>query len=890
MKTNSYQEIKNFIFKKLQEVSGTLPPNEISDEIKATQDVISQIGLEMFARILSSGKLTPLSDLDWKNMHEELEKHFNVEMKQGVSIQGKEQQQRDCSWWTSVQKQKGENYYWNRYKEFIRKSFSPEVVKTIDVDTDIIMNNIADPSIDSFDLRGMVVGHVQSGKTANYSALVCKAADAGYKFIVVIAGGTTNLRNQTQKRLNESFVGKDRGDQVGAGIGNTQGYRLPVSLTTAERDFNKQDADRNAQSSNFDNIRTPVLIVIQKNTNSLNNVISWLEKQYKNQIAKHAMLLIDDESDYASPNTKDKENPTAINEKIRKLLILFCKSAYVAYTATPFANIFIDHEAKNDDVGPDLFPQDFIYVLDTPTNYFSAQKIFLNPDSNHVICIDDYLDDIPASHRKDFELPSIPPSLYEAIRLFLLNVAIRQLRSQGNKHNSMLIHATRFTMVHQRLSIHVEDYLSEVKKDIGAYGELPESSMYSKIIRDIKATLELRHSDIELQWDMILSSLCSIIDTILIREVHQDTSVPLEYRDDRATNVIVIGGTSLSRGFTLEGLSVSYFLRNTVYYDTLMQMGRWFGYRPEYEDLCKIYIPLSIRRKFAFIIETIKELLDDFKTMSDANMTPHDFGLAVKQHPDNTQQVAARKLQVTARNKQKNVKELVLNVKLDGRSKETSWLPANAEDRKKNLHAISNIITTLSSNEENQEIGSTFLWKNIDRALIKKFLTEFKTYQTDPFGISARMPIGIIKKYVEEQDTKWDVALYSGEGKKYKFPEKISIKKERRQLEPAKGKYFEIKNRQVSKGNAESIVLSEEKRKKWGSKRKAIRQEMVNPLLMLHILQTEKDKNLAAFGVTFPGSVLSQGETVSLRINTVYYKNLLEELEQELEYESEADD
>ncbi|RLB89521.1 MAG: endonuclease, partial [Deltaproteobacteria bacterium] len=827
MKTNSYQEIKNFIFKKLQEIRGTLPINKINDEIKVAQNVISEVGLEMFARILSSGELEPLSYDEWERMQRELETHFDVKMKNGVLIQGEQQQQRDRTWWSTLQKQKGENYYWERYKEYIKKSFSPEVVKTIDDDTDRIMDNIEDPSFESFDRYGMVVGHVQSGKTANYSALVCKAADAGYKFIVIIAGGINNLRNQTQKRLNESFVGQDKGIQVGAGIGNTLPGRLPVSLTTTERDFNKQDADRNAQSSNFDNISTPILIVIKKNTKTLSNVISWLEKQYKNQVADHAMLLIDDESDYASINTNNEDNPTAINTKLRKLLSLFCKSAYVAYTATPYANIFIDHQVADDDLGRDLFPRDFIFALDAPTNYFGARSIFWDDGNRHLIPIDDYLDDIPPRHKKDFDLLSIPPSLCDAMRLFLINVAIRQLRGQGDKHNSMLIHATRFTRIHQKLSIVVDDYISESRKDVVSYGKRPDALLHSEIIRDLKSTLDLRHPDIEFQWNDIISSLCSIIDTILVREVHQSTGRPLEYRDDRPTNAIVIGGTSLSRGFTLEGLSVSYFLRNTVFYDTLMQMGRWFGYRPEYEDLCKIYTPQSIINNFALIIDATEDLIRDFKSMADAKMTPNDFGLYVKQHPESA-------LKVTARNKQRNVREFIFDMKLEGRSKETGRLSDKEEDLEYNLKAIRKIVAALPA-QKRANVGNHFLWQDIDKETIKSFLEDFKIYQRDPLGITDRMPIGFVKKYAEDRNTTWDVALYSGRGEKCEIIDGISIKKEERKLQRKNG-YFEIRNRQVSSGNAEAIALPEKIRGKLGSDRKTARRKMTRPLLMLHIL------------------------------------------------------
>jgi hypothetical protein len=268
-------------------------------------------------------------------------------MKNGILIQGEEQQQRDTTWWSNKEKIKSENYYWERYRAYIEGFFPPEVAAAMDEDTDRVMNNIGNPKLDKFYHKGMVVGHVQAGKTGNYAGLICKAADSGYKFIVVIAGGTNNLRDQTQQRLNESFVGQDKGTQVGAGIGNAVSELLPVCLTTTERDFNKQDADKNSHSINFGNINTPILIVIKKHPSSLNNVIKWLRNQYKNKIADHAMLIIDDESDYASINYKDKDDPTVINKRIRELLTLFSKGSYVAYTATPYANIFIDHEATN---------------------------------------------------------------------------------------------------------------------------------------------------------------------------------------------------------------------------------------------------------------------------------------------------------------------------------------------------------------------------------------------------------------------------------------------------------------------------------------------------------------------------------------------------------------
>ena len=878
---NDYQKIKSYVFNKLQEIQSQNNVLE-NDDIDAEISNIKILLAIPEAKKAVFGKETKnLSDDDFTRMKRELETSFDVKMEEGVLIQGEEQQQRDTTWWTGKAKQETENYYWNRYKNYLRKSLPDELIKTLNVDTDIVMDNIENPEIDEFSRYGMVVGHVQSGKTSNYSALICKAADAGYKFIVVIAGGMNNLRNQTQERLNQAFVGRDKGKQVGAGLGNSSLDKLPISLTTAERDFNKQDADRNSQGSNFDNTSTPILLVIKKNTRTLANVITWLESQYKNKISSHAILMIDDESDYASINTKDENNPTAINEKIRKLLSLFKKSTYVAYTATPYANIFIDHEAKNDNVGDDLFPRDFIYALDAPSNYFGARKIFLDTNEKHLIKINDYELHIPKKHKKDFSLNSIPESLYEAMRVFVLNVGIRNLKGQSSEHNSMLIHATRFTAVHQKLAFHAENYISEIKAEINSYGRLSMAADYSDLIKKLRETFDSRYSTLEFRWEEVLKKLCDIVNTIVIREVHQSTSIPLEYRKDRATNAIVIGGTSLSRGYTLEGLSVSYFLRNTVFYDTLMQMGRWFGYRKDYEELCKIYMSKSMAENFARIIEATEDLIADFKLMAEAKKTPNDFGLAVKQYPDSA-------LQVTARNKQKNVREFVFNMKLDGKAKETSWLSNDIKDKEQNLSAIENIISILKSKYKEENISNDVLWRNVNKEIIINFLNEFKVYQNDPFGITAKMPLEFVKKYAATRNVNWDVALYSGKGLSDEI-NGIKFNKEERKADfknDFKKDCIEILNRQISSGNSESISLDKETRRVLGSNRKKIREKIEKPLLMLHILKTEIDDRLAAFGVSFPGNVLSSEETINLKINTVYYKNLLDELK----LEEESDD
>ncbi|WP_419802128.1 Z1 domain-containing protein [Mucilaginibacter sp.] len=880
MDTISYQAVNENIHNKLLKVNGSLPPTKIEEEITKIRNVITAIGAENFANILSIDSYTDLSEEDWARMATDFEIYFNVKLSNGTLIQGEEQQDRDTVWWSTLNKQKSLKYYWPRYADYLATTLPPDVVKTIDEDTDIILDNIENPTVSSFSRYGMVVGHVQSGKTGNYAAIVCKAADAGYKFIVVIAGDKNNLRNQTQERLNESFIGQSKGVQVGAGKGNSKKEMLPYSLTTVEKDFNKHDADKVAQGLNFDNISVPILMVIKKNSGTLKNVIDWLQKQYVNKIVKHAMLVIDDESDYASINTREESDPTIINKRLRTLIGLFQKSAYIAFTATPYANIFIDHKAESADLGRDLFPKDFIYALDAPTNYFGARRIFLETERKSLVAINDWTDILPLNHKKDLEIDHLPGTLLEALRLFLLVVVIRNLRGQGNKHNSMLIHASRFTDVHKKLAKQAASYLTNLTKDITSYGKLPDALDQSLHLQDLKSSLEKYYKEIEFNWKDILLSLTDIIDSVIVREVHQKTTLPLIYRNDAVTNAIVIGGTSLARGFTVEGLSISYFLRSTVFWDTLLQMGRWFGYRPGYEDLCRIFMPADRIEDFAEIISSTEDLYKDFKLMAEKGMTPNDFGLSVQENPDNA-------LQVTARNKQKNVTEYVHSLKLDGRLKETSRLRSDPADIKKNIDLVKLLMDSLAVSEP---VEGSRIWKNVDRKIIGGFLKKFKTFENDRLGLTSRMPLPYIEKFTEERDINWDVSLHNGTGAPF-IHKGIEIKREKRQFTYKKEGFFEIQNRQVSSGSAESIGIADpELRKKYAADRGETRKNLPRPLLMLHIIEPTFNKNgeptkeygideIVAIGASFPGDVTSKEDIVTLKINTVYYQNLLRDLE-----------
>ena len=313
----------------------------------------------------------------------DIEERFGVSMGLGAMVDDG-----DFRPWLPEAKASIDPFYWNRYRKLMLKSGLPlDVVTTTDTVTDEILGRLGNPGLlEEWDRRGMVVGHVQSGKTSNYTGLICKAADAGYRLIIVIAGIHNNLRNQTQERIDEGFIGRDtgrlamRGKKEGnraIGVGLFDDRRTPVSLTNTLTDFRKTTATGN--TSEIDSYKVPVILVIKKNYSTLRNLLDWLREHSAKgdaQMISQPMLLIDDEADNASINTGyAKEEITRINGQIRDLLGLFHRSCYIGYTATPFANIFVDPDSYDEAKKEDLFPKHFIVGLDAPTNYFGAKKI-----------------------------------------------------------------------------------------------------------------------------------------------------------------------------------------------------------------------------------------------------------------------------------------------------------------------------------------------------------------------------------------------------------------------------------------------------------------------------------------------------------------------------------
>ena len=709
----------------------------------------------------------PIADEEVEKLARKFETIHGVSMNIGTILQDEEFEP-----WLEKERPDIDNYYWDRYRKLlVQKGFSAQVLGAFDSVTDTILGHLENPRKEgNWKRRGMVVGHVQSGKTANYSGVICKAADAGYKVIIVIAGIHNNLRNQTQVRIDEGFIGCDSTKLLTAvskqekivGVGKFDFSRRPNTFTNSYRDFNKSTAT--SVGIPLDNLSQPAIFVIKKNANTLKNILDWLKEHNAKRDAStinSPMLLIDDEADNASINIKNGiDEVSRINGQIRQLLAVFDKSCYLGYTATPFANIFIDPNSDVEMYGEDLFPKDFIMSLDPPDNYVGPKRVFIDSPTNFIRYIQDNEQIIPIKHGMDLKIEGLPTSLKTAIRTFLLVVAIRFVRGQQNEHNSMLVNASRLVNVQNQLRNEIHEFVNEIQENLRVDGAKPErTAIQNSEIGALKDVFEIEfatHSGA--MWIEIQKHLWSAANAVKVREINSCSSGSLNYfeHSESGLTVIAVGGFSLSRGMTLEGLHISYFLRNSMMYDTLMQMGRWFGYRNGYDDLCRIWMPEEAEGWYAHITDSIEELRDEIRLMQQVGATPRQFGLKVRSHPTS--------LIVTARNKIGSGKKQVVEVGLANRFIETAtllWDEKSVETNRRTTIELANALCDVGQAPENSDyVNGGRLFRKISASIIIDFLTKFQnhplsmTTETDP-----------VIKYIEVNATNelsyWDV-LFAG--------------------------------------------------------------------------------------------------------------------------------
>jgi hypothetical protein len=687
-------------------------------------------------------------------------------------------------------KRKGEInfYFWRRLQKYwLDHSILPvQVVGSVDNVTDEIVGYLGNPQeTKSWRRRGLVMGHVQSGKTTNYSALIAKAADAGYRVIIVLAGLTNSLRHQTQVRLDQTFVGKSSlGDSVASVIypvsyvfkgieGESSDIRHPYCGTTQVSDFNVGKATGiGAAEGNF---ADPILFVTKKHEKVLEQLAGWLRGLRQGGQLEGPMLLIDDEADNASINTaKDPGATTRINARIRELLDCSRRSSYVGYTATPFANIFIDPDTNDEMLKNDLFPEHFIKSLEPPGNYIGADKLFSENGELYGVCVrpipDDYQDLLPLKHKSGDPVKELPQSLKNAVFEYALFRCLRTLVGEGDRHSSMLVNVSRFNAIQQQ----VHDEIYRLLQDLKAAAEVWSASPTwerSEILSRLHEVWEKEYEMYsEFTWSEVREVLQRSISSIEVRLVNMRGG-GLDYAKapDSGLHVIAVGGLALSRGLTLEGLAVSYVLRNVGAADTLLQMGRWFGYRPGYEQLCRIHATKDMLGDFREVSDSVEELRDDLVRMERMGLTPDQFGLKVRQSPTG--------IAITAANKMRAAKPLLIALDLSGRHLQAYELFNNDDINRKHFDVVTSLVATLDSDfsEKRVKDDSAFVWSGINVSVVKELLRKFKLPQLEfALGNEERsLALDYISDRAAGELSKWDIAIPFRRKGSFKFPLEI---------------------------------------------------------------------------------------------------------------------
>lgn len=738
------------------------------------------------------------------------------------------------SWLTAERKEEMKNSwnYSNRYFTLLEKAGRSEKVIDETKKTSLeILEKMGDPkSREEFYVKGLVVGSVQAGKTQNFNAVINRAIDSGYGLIIVLAGLMEDLRNQTQLRIENDVIGEgldiDTGSLVKKGVGAIRRFgnlgdssvTQVISITSAKSDFKKSllDADFSLNHTN--------ILVCKNNVSVLRNLIVWLHDYLEENKDQHdiPLLILDDEADNASLNNegkKGREYASKTNGHIRALLGLFKRKTYLGYTATPFANILADRndapennwivkykvrgqtEEKALQRVDNLFPDDFIVLLNPPTNYIGAKQIFetTKPIDNRaelkiplVEIVDDNIEHFPdkvylsntgellgvlkiknqnewneiigqfnsyldfpdyreyrrqtRSSRTGDDFPrKLPDSIRESIICFILSIAIRESRkpiminsTMFNPHNSMLIHISRYTLWQNRLKDLIDEYVRELQSslqldDPGSHTSIFATferiwfKYYSNIVEHVSDYLPKGYDDEFLKpisFETIKNNfLTDAIKGIEIKAINSVTGDKLIYPKNTPKKYIAIGGNRLSRGFTLEGLSINYFVRSTDYSDALLQMGRWFGYRPGYLDCCKLFITLESAEKYDLITRTIEELETEFKIMDEKDKTPRNFILRVKKHPG--------ALKITRPAILRDTKEV--NWSYQDENVQTSVFDISKEKIEKTwLEFKSNVIPNFKWQvKTNQKGESTFIFTETDIPGILEFLKSENNFGKD---------------------------------------------------------------------------------------------------------------------------------------------------------------
>ena len=742
---------------------------ELNDNaIKLIKDFCVNLGLE-------------LTSLEIQNLAWEVVTKLSLSADIGVSVVSSSV--RDDYWLDNLSV---DFQYFDRFIKYLRLEKDWIDVTALDRDSKSIIQMLGNPKADNGNhRRGLLIGDVQSGKTASYTAIMNRAVDVGYDVIVLLAGSIENLRRQTQERIDKELVGytldveADGKSMMTTGVGNFPIKQHLQVQTTTKKDFTK--VVRYRIGSKIE--QRTLLYIAKKNVTTLGLIHSSLVEDNKDLVGadgklKASILLIDDEADNASINTKKNTNldPTKINGGIRKLLNSFSNTAYLAVTATPFANIYIDDTTDSEMYGDDLFPSDFIHLLDRPMAYTGAYKLFgdfVNKDNSfdYTSClIPVYEDEIPENsyvfkHKKEEveigDFNSLPSSLQESVRYFLLVQYLMDfIPLLKTKHRTMMINVSRFTIVQNEIADSIDDWLKQkLRPNIYQWHNYPEkaadvnSGEFYKLKRIWdKFSLEKISGK---QWEEICldlyESICSVRVSVENMTSHAKDFGRLNYENyPEGDRIISVGGQCLSRGLTLENLVVSYFYRNSATYDTLLQMGRWFGYRNSYLKYFRIWMADESILWYRLISEACEDLRLQINKMNDLKMEPREFGLMVRRHPYSG-------LIITARTKMRNAKAGNRHpVSLDGRLIESPRLWKSHLSNRKNNNLIKDFLMTVSECEEDSK--GNIIIRNIHKSDVVPVIECF-----DSATLSIGFKVSQLSDYILNNcGDVWDVGIVHG--------------------------------------------------------------------------------------------------------------------------------
>lgn len=710
--------------------------------------------VDQAARSMSQGMGIGIEDLTpaVESIRREGRKNMLLETPSGVYDSTVAAEVRMSGWYTGPE---AGDEFWPRLRTKLESGAMWDVVDELDRASTKVVANLADPHIRNLSKRGLVIGYVQSGKTANYTAVMAKAADAGYRLFIVLAGMHNNLRRQTQVRLSRDLVDHDW-----------------AALTTNDADFGNV-----INGAAMLNRGVHVIAVVKKNQARLRSLRDWLRDIPRNIRERVPVLILDDEADQATPNSAAAaDQQTRINQLIREIWAEVPTGTYLGYTATPFANIFMDPHDEEE-----LYPSDFIIDLPRPKDYFGAERVFgrepLDDADNPEPGLDmvrDVPDDEAAGvrppsgrdRRAEFD-PELPQSLIDAVVWFVVATAIRKSRGQVYDHSSMLVHTTHFVSPHFAMKKRLISLLDHLR-DAYAHRdfEIFHNSFESEAERaSAVATLPLPSwNEVAMQLEGVLNDVRVVVDNgysldrLDYGRVDEETGAPIP------ETVIAVGGGTLSRGLTLEGLIVSYFTRTSNTYDTLLQMGRWFGYRPGYEDLPRIWMQNSLADDFRFLALVEEEIRQDMQHMERMGKTPRELGVRVRAHPG--------RLAIVAKNKMRHAD--VVRVSYSGQRLQTFILhETDAGIIKSNQEAARELIRDCLARGPAQcsDKSARWLFKDIGTETVVALLTSYR-FHDNQVNMRPDHMIGWLER--SAAGSLWNVAVVGSDHQYYR-PDKSPI-------------------------------------------------------------------------------------------------------------------